>query len=157
MRANDAITGLLLIGLAAFMIYLTLGFPLMPGQDYGPALFPRILGAGLILCAVLLVVRGLGERAGGAPWLKLAPWTRDPWRIASFGLVLALIIAYVLLSEAIGFIITAFVLLLTLFLWFRARPLPALLTAAAATWGIHWFFATMLRVPLPRGLLNTVL
>ena len=29
--------------------------------------------------------------------------------------------------------------------------------AVATTIAIHWFFSTMLRVPLPRGLLNAIL
>ena len=32
-----------------------------------------------------------------------------------------------------------------------------ILVAAIATWIIHWFFATLMRVPLPRGLLTAIL
>ena len=40
MRLNDAVIGIALILFALAMIAYTRTFPAMPGQDYGPALFP---------------------------------------------------------------------------------------------------------------------
>jgi putative tricarboxylic transport membrane protein len=156
-RANDILSGLALIVFALAMMALTLTFPDFPGQKYGPSLFPRILGAGLILCGAALIWNGLAARRAGAPWLELAPWTRDPRRVTSFLLTLALLLVYILASETVGFIPIALVFLLALFVWLGARPLPAVLTAVATTIAIHWFFSTMLRVPLPRGWLNAIL
>ena len=157
MRANDVLSGLALIVFSLAMITLTLTFPDFPGQKFGPSLFPRILGAGLILCGAALVRNGLAARRAGAPWLELAPWTRDPWRLTSFLLTLALLLIYILASETIGFIPIALAFLLALFVWLGVRPVPAVLTAVVTTIAIHWFFSTMLRVPLPRGWLNAIL
>jgi len=157
MRTNDTISGTVLIIVAGLMIYLTLGFPAFPGQKYGPSLFPRLLGSGLILCGLLLIARGITQRRAGQAWVTFAPWTSEPWRVVSFLLVITLIIAYILFSEWIGFLPAAFTLLLILFLWFRARPIVALPVAAIATWTIHYFFATLMRVPLPRGVLVDIL
>jgi putative tricarboxylic transport membrane protein len=157
MRANDILCGLALIVLSLAMIALTLTFADFPGQRYGPSLFPRILGAGLIACGGAMIYNGLAARRAGAPWVELAPWTREPWRVTSFLLTLALLLVYILASETIGFIPIALAFLLTLFFWLGVRPVAAILTAVATTIAIHWFFSTMLRVPLPRGLLNTVL
>ena len=77
--------------------------------------------------------------------------------MTSFLLTLALLLVYILASEAIGFIPIALLFLLTLFVWLGVRPVPAVVTAVATTIAIHWFFSTMLRVPLPRGLLNAIL
>jgi putative tricarboxylic transport membrane protein len=157
LRANDILSGLALIVCSLAMIALTVSFPDFPGQKYGPALFPRILGAGLILCGAALVRNGLAARRAGAPWVELAPWTRDPWRVASLLLTLALLLVYILASETIGFIPIALVFLLVLFVWLGVRPIPAVLTAVVTTIAIHWFFSTMLRVPLPRGWLDPIL
>jgi putative tricarboxylic transport membrane protein len=157
LRANDVLSGLALIVFALATMTLTLSFPDFPGQKYGPSLFPRILGAGLILCGAALVRNGLAARRAGAPWLELAPWTRDPWRVTSLLLTLALLIVYILASETIGFIPIALVFLLALFVWLGVRPVPAVLTAVVTTIAIHWFFSTLLRVPLPRGWLNAIL
>ena len=157
MRTNDAISGLILIAASLFMIYLTLDFPDFPGQKYGPALFPRILGAALILCGGILIVRGLSARRVGGPWVELADWTRDPRRLASFVMLPVLVLVYILISDQIGFIPLAFGILLLLFLWFGTRVVLAVPIAAIATWVMYWFFAEMLRVPLPRGILNNIL
>lgn len=157
MRANDILSGLALIVFSLAMMTLTLSFPEFPGQKFGPALFPRILGVGLILCGAVLVRNGLAARRTGAPWLELAPWTRDPWRVTSFLGTLALLLVYIFASETIGFIPVALAFLLELFVWLGVRLVPAALTAVVTTIAIHWFFSTMLRVPLPRGWLNTIL
>jgi putative tricarboxylic transport membrane protein len=157
MRANDALSGFLLIAVAAAMIAYTATFPAFPGQRYGPALFPRLLGTGLILCGAALVVRGLAARRAGAAWLALEPWTREPGRLGAFLTVLACLVGYILLSETLGFILTATAVLALLFWLFRVRPLLVLPLAVAASLTIHWFFGSLMRVPLPRGLLDAVL
>jgi putative tricarboxylic transport membrane protein len=154
MRLNDAVLGALLLGFAGWVWWLTTFFPAFPGQDYGPNLFPRILAVGIAGCAVLLVLRGL--RARGA-LLVIEPWVRQPARLLSFLAIPGAALFYILASEALGFIPTAFVTLLGLFLWFRARPVVALPVAAGVTLLVHWFFAGMMRVPLPRGLMDSFL
>jgi putative tricarboxylic transport membrane protein len=156
-RANDAITGLALIAFALAMIAITTSFPDFPGQRYGPALFPRILASGLIVCGLVLVLKGYAARQAGASWVEIAPWVHDPWRVTSFVLVLALLLLYIVASDTVGFIPLALVFLGSLFLWLRVKPLPAAITAVVVTVAIHWFFSSMLRVPLPRGWLNTIL
>ena len=156
MRVNDAIIGLLLIAISVAVGIATLSFPEFPGQRYGPSLFPRVLAAGLTICGAILVVRGWHARAE-QHWLVLDFWTKEPWRLASFGLVIAAVLLYILASDTVGFIPVAIVVLGVLFLWLGTRPITATITAVVATFAIHWFFATMLRVPLPRGWLNTIL
>jgi putative tricarboxylic transport membrane protein len=156
MRVSDTVAGIVLIAIAAAMIYLTLSFPPFPGQKFGPALFPRILGSGLILCALLLIARHL-RATNRTPAFALSPWAGEPWRVGAFVLVPAVTLTYILVSEWVGFIPTAFALLAVLFLWFGVRTIVALPLAIAATMIIHWFFGTMMRVPLPRGLLTNIL
>lgn len=157
MRANDALSGLVLIIASLAMIVLTLKFPEFHGQKYGPALFPRILGVGLVVCGGMLIWNGLAARRAGAPWVAIAPWVYEPWRLTSFFLTLALLVLYILVSETVGFIPMSLLFLGSLFFWLGVPPITALITAVVGTFTIHWFFASMLRVPLPRGWLNSVL
>ncbi|MFA6266627.1 MAG: tripartite tricarboxylate transporter TctB family protein [Pseudolabrys sp.] len=158
MRANDAVCGLVLILLAAAMIAITATFPDFVGQKYGPALFPRILGTGLIICGLLLVRNGVAaHRAAGTPWVEIAPWVHEPRRVGAFLLTLALLLFYIFFSETIGFIPIALVFLGAMFLWLGVRPITAAICTIVATGAIYWFFALMLRVPLPRGWLNSIL
>jgi putative tricarboxylic transport membrane protein len=154
MRLNDALLGAILLGFAGWVWWLTTFFPAFPGQDYGPNLFPRILAAGIGICGAMLVLRGLRNRGA---LVTLAAWTRSPPPLISFLLMPAAVVFYILVSQPLGFIPTAFVILLALFLWFRTRPVVALPVAAVATLMVHWFFAGMMRVPLPRGILDSVL
>jgi len=156
MRFSDTVVGAAFILLAAIMIWLTFSFPAFPGQKYGPSLFPRILGAGIILCSLLMILR---ERrlADKRPWLALADWVGQPRKLASFALMLAAMIFYIFASEPLGFIPCAFLIQIVLFLWFGVRPVTALIVAAAMTLLVYWFFGRMMLVPLPRGILDSVL
>ncbi|MGG5885951.1 tripartite tricarboxylate transporter TctB family protein [Falsiroseomonas sp. HC035] len=154
MRVNDALLGAVLLVFAGWIWWLTTFFPAFPGQDYGPNLFPRILAGGIAICAAVLVLRGLKARGR---LLVLEDWVRQPARLASFLSIPIAALAYILLSDPVGFIPTAFLLLLALGLWYRARPVVAVPVAAGMTLLVHWFFAGLMRVPLPRGILDSVL
>jgi putative tricarboxylic transport membrane protein len=157
MRFNDALFGLAFLVIAGAMIALTFSFPEFPGQQYGPSLFPRIIGAGIIGCSALLIIKGLRERAAGAPWLALDSWTGEPRRVASFALMLGAMLFYVFASDPLGFIPCALLIQLVLFLWFGVRPVTAVAVAIGMTLLVHWFFSSLMRVPLPRGILDSVL
>ena len=157
MRFNDAAVGFVFILIAAAMIAMTFSFPAFPGQQYGPSLFPRIIGAGIIGCSALLIVRGVREHAAGGRWLALDDWTGVPRRVASFALMLGAMAFYVVASEPLGFIPCAFLIQLVLFLWFGVRPVTAVVVAVVVTGLVHWFFSSLMRVPLPRGVLDSVL
>jgi putative tricarboxylic transport membrane protein len=154
MRTNDAVSGAFLILISVVMIVLTVNFPPFPGQKYGPALFPRLLGAGLIICGILLMIRGLSQRKPDDAWATVPHWMSEPKRVVSFLLMFGAMLLYVLASEQIGFLIISSVILAALFLWFQVKPLVAIPLAIASTWIIHWFFVSMMRVPLPRGILT---
>jgi putative tricarboxylic transport membrane protein len=150
-RLNDAALGALLLGFAGWVWWLTSFFPAFPGQDYGPNLFPRILAAGIGLCAVILVLRGLRTRGPVIAW---AAWTREPVRVISVLAIPTSVLAYIFLSQPLGFIPTAFAILALRSLWYGARAVVALPVAAGLTLAVHWFFGGVMRVPLPRGLLD---
>lgn len=151
MRLHDAALGALLLGFAGWVWWLTGFFPAFPGQDYGPNLFPRILAAGIGCCALSLVVRGLRARGPLVVW---EGWARDPARVLSVLALPAAVLGYIWLSEPLGFILTSFAILAALSLWYGARASVALPVAAGLTLAVHWFFAGLMRVPLPRGVLD---
>ncbi len=154
MRLSDTLLGLAFAAFAAWVWYLTNAFPAFPGQDYGPNLFPRILAAGIGLCAAMLVLRGLRARDRA---VTLEGWTREPARLLSFLAMPAAVLFYILASDGLGFIPTALLIMLALGLWFGARVVAAALFAGGMTALVHWFFAGLMRVPLPRGLMDPFL
>lgn len=156
MRFNDTVLGLVLLALGAAVAWQAGGFPSRPGMIFGPALFPTIIGLGLAGCGLLLVARKLlaGDRT---PWWVVPEWGRSLYHVAGIPVVVALILFYLYVSKPLGFVPTMFLVLLAGMLWFRARPLPALATAAAGSLGIFASFALLLRVPLPTGPLERLL
>jgi putative tricarboxylic transport membrane protein len=156
-RFNDLVSGAILIAVAIVVIILTLRFPDFPGQNYGPAVFPRLLAGLLILCGVLMAIRGFAAWRAGEPLAEVPSWARDPANIVSALLVLAATLAYIFVLDAVGFVPLTLVVLLVLFLWFKVRMPVAVVTALVAAFGINWFFASLMRVPLPRGLMDWIL
>lgn len=153
MRVNDLVSGALLILIALAMIAYTTTFPPFPGQKYGPSLFPRILGGGLVLCGILLMLRGRRQLSAGQPIGFIDEAYRLPRAWMSVIMIIGAIVFYIALSGTLGFVVTAFVLILALLLWFGVRPLNALIIAVVAVLAVDWFFGWLFRVPLPLGFL----
>jgi putative tricarboxylic transport membrane protein len=153
MKLNDAVFGLLLIVLGAAVLASVQGFPKIPGQPVGPALFPGLIAAGLCVCGVLLVARGWALRRQ-QPWLAWDDWVRSPRHVLALAVVAGSILFYILASHALGFLPTAALILLAQFLVLGVRPLRAVPIAIVATLLVHFAFYKLLRVPLPWGMLE---
>jgi putative tricarboxylic transport membrane protein len=153
MKVNDAVFGLVLAALGGAVLAAVQGFPKIPGQSVGPALFPGLIAAGLCVCGVLLLVRGLRERAR-EPWVVWDDWVRSPRHVLALAVLLGSILFYIAASGWLGFLPTAAIILMAMFSVLRVPPVRALLLALAATFVIHFAFYKLLRVPLPWGLLT---
>jgi putative tricarboxylic transport membrane protein len=159
MKLNDAVWGALLIFFSAAILVHVQGFPTIPGQKVGPALFPGGLAVGLAVCAVLLIVKGVAARAAGgerAHWLELDDWTRSRRHLRAFVAVIGVNVFYILLVDTLGFILTGTVYLALLFIVFGVRKKLVVPIALVVTLVIHYAFYKLLRVPLPWGVLQGV-
>ena len=152
MKLNDAVFGLLFFALGAALLLGVQGFPKIPGQPVGPALFPGLIAAGLCVTGVILVVRGWLAR-GAQPWVTLDEWLRSPRHALGFALVVLGSVFYIVASDKLGFLPCAVILLTALFRVLRMPWGRSLLVAAIASLAIHFAFYKMLRVPLPWGVL----
>lgn len=155
MRFNDAIIGLVLIGFALLVANATRSFPSMPGQSYGSALFPLILCTGFVICGAILIVSGIRKRAT-QPLLDRDPWARSASGLLTFASVIAALVFYILVSESLGFIPTAFLMIAGLLIRLRGRWPSSMAIAAGATLVVHYLFYGVLLVPLPWGVLESL-
>lgn len=160
MQLNDAVTGLVLVIFALAEIAYSASFPSLHGQAYGPSLFPILIGCGLLLCGLMLIARGLRARqtlgADEAAWVRWGDWARDPALRINMMLIPGSLIAYILLSDIIGFI-PIVILLLTLLLYRLGTSLGrSLLYAGITTIVLQLLFARVLLVPLPGGITSTL-
>ena len=156
MKFNDALIGAALFILAVAIGIHIQGFPAMPGQKFGAALFPGLIAAGLLVCGAMLMFRGVRGLRSGERMVTLVPWMRMPQQVANFVLVCALLLFYIFASDALGFIPSGFIILMALFLKLAVPPLRAAIVALVATLIIHALFYKLLRVPLPWGVLQGV-
>ena len=151
MRIHDSLIGGVLLFLSLAVLWHIQGFPPAAGQNFGPALFPGLAAGGLALCSLALVWQGL--RSGQALF-ALDDGLRAPRRLAAFGLVVAGMVFYILLSERLGFLLCSLAVLVLL-QWACGVRLPAALAVGVvATLLIHACFYKLLKVPLPWGVLQ---
>ncbi len=153
MKVADLLAGAVLVALGLAFTGYGWALPPMPGQRYGAGLFPMALGLCIAACGAQLAWGGWRER-GLLPQIALAPWTRDRFLRRNFLVTLGLILLYVLLLDEIGFIPLSIVVLTVMFRQLGVGLGRSALIAVIATIAIHISFGRVLRVPLPRGLLE---
>ena len=157
MRVNDAVIGGVLVLFALAMILYTRTFPAMPGQDYGPALFPVLIGIGFLICGAILIAGGI-RRLGTEPLFAGAEWLRSRHHLVDFFAVIGGLVVYILIADWLGFIPTAFLLLFGWLLLFRGgKPVSSAVIALLTALAVNYAFTQFLLVPLPLGLLRPIL
>lgn len=161
MFITDKVSGMMLVGLGAAAAYGGSLLPPVPGQQVGPNVFPMVVGAGLMLCGGLITL-GVGSVLEQEAEADLAAHSDTPQPAASGSPLVngaktllppALLLAYVLVGDALGFVPTAFFIVLAVSLAMGARVRLALPLALIAPVIVHLIFLKLLRVPLPPGLL----
>ena len=157
MKIHDALWGALFALLGAAILWHVQGFPRIPGQNVGPALFPGVLAVAMLVCGAILIASGLkARRAGGASsrWAVAPEWVRSQRHVLAFGVLVAVNVFYLLVVDRLGFVLTAFVYLAALMAVLRVRLAVTLPVALLMALAIHYVFYKLLRVPLPWGVLQ---
>ena len=152
MKLNDAVFGALFLVLSLLVLWTVQSYPKIPGQNIGPAAFPAVIAALLALCSLLLIVQGVKARHV-APWIRRDAWITQRRPLVAFLVTVGGLALYVAASDRIGFLILGVLMLLSLMLALRVRPIVAATVAIVATLLIHVAFYKGLRVPLPWGVL----
>lgn len=159
MKLDDGVWGALVALLGIAILVAIRNFPTIPGQQYGPALFPGVIAVALLVCGGALIFKSV---AGGAPgtmrrrWVAFDDWVRSPRHVAAFAVVVGVNVFYIAFVDLLGFVITAILYLAALFAVFRVRARWIVPLAIVVTLMIHYAFYKLLRVPLPWGLLQGV-
>lgn len=159
MTFDDIVLGLLVALLGGAVLWIAGGWEPMAGMAYGPGFFPGLIGAGLLICGAALVLGGVRARIAGraGPPVRLDAWWGSPLALARAGAVLAAVIGYVLLAPVLGFLLTLFLVAVGLFAILAVRWWLALLLAVATPAVLYYAFGTLLRIPLPRGPVETLI
>lgn len=150
MQLSDRVTGGVLVILGGLAAWSGSRLPAVPGQDVGPAAFPMLIGSGLVICGALIAF-GIG-RSFEAPDAE-APAAASRFSGLRALIPPALLLFYMLVSEPLGFLPTAAIMVLVAALALGARMRLAVPVALLAPALVHLAFYKLLRVPLPGGVL----
>jgi putative tricarboxylic transport membrane protein len=153
MKINDVLSGVVIGSLAAAVYLHARSFPPMVGQNVGPNLFPQLIAAGLMICAIFLVIRGAKALRTEA-LVEMPEWLGANRAALGFVMIPVVLVFYLAVSERLGFLITAVLLLMALFYVFGVRTRTALIVAIVGSLAIHTMFYKLLKVPLPWGILS---
>lgn len=138
--------------LAAVYLYATERLPSLEiGDPLGPKAFPRLLGAGLVLTAILLLVEMLKARKT-ARVPPAAPGERGATRVVAA--VAGWTFVYFLIFEPLGYVLATIVYLLPLMAYFnKGKWITNVLTAVLFCVSSYVLFTKVLGVNLARGIL----
>ncbi|WP_109471862.1 tripartite tricarboxylate transporter TctB family protein [Ornithinimicrobium cavernae] len=148
-RAPGYVIGAIFLVAGLVLAVGSLGFPDAVGRsDPGPGFMPRVVGIGLILCAVPHLLRVPAPAAADEKYPERSA-------LARISLVFVAMVAYAYLLRELGFILTTAVFMVaTLWLAHVRKPVFLAVITLITALGVHGVFAELLNVPLPRGLVE---
>ena len=151
MQLNDRLIGALAICGGVAVIVGTLGFRELPGQQFGSAFFPQVVGVAFIMTGLAM----LATRAEG-PRLRVSDLLRGKakWQTAA---ALMAAIGWVIASPYLGFVATTLLMIWVLIVVAGGRVIPAGITALILALLLFLVFGVLLRVPLPFGVIERLL
>lgn len=153
MKIHDTILGLLFACIGLAVLATVAGYPSMAGQDVGPALFPGVAAALLVVFGLTLAL-GRPARQSGRRLVALGDWTQSPRHVLAGLSVVIGCAVYALFSTTLGFLVLGPIALLVWHLAFGVGLKTSILSAVLATLGFWAIFYKGLGVPLPWGLLK---
>jgi putative tricarboxylic transport membrane protein len=153
MKIHDTLFGLFFLALGTLVLFAVKGFPNIPGQPVGPALFPSLIATGLCITGAMLVFKGLRNKTPTA-WFAWEDWIHSPRHVVALCVLLASVIFYIAFANSLGFLPTSFIMLVALFKALQVNRRRTLTVAVIATLVVHFAFYKLLRVPLPWGVLT---
>ncbi len=155
MKFNDTIMGAALLALALSILQTVQQYPVIPGQNIGPGAFPGLLAVLLAVCAVLLIFKGLKAKQHEA-WVEVGGWVKSWFHLRNFVITVASLLFYITLSDRLGFLICATVVVGVMMWALKVRTALIVPIALISSLVIHFIFYKGLRVPLPWGVLTPI-
>jgi putative tricarboxylic transport membrane protein len=150
MKRSQLAVSLVLFGWAAFLLiqsrHLSFGSMRVPQTGF----FPTVLAILLLILAAILFGQGfVGAESGRGPDKILAEgWSR-------IGLTLAAMIAFALVLESLGFLLSTFFLMILLLRAIESQRWSKVVVVAVVTAiASYAIFGWILGIPLPNGVLG---
>lgn len=142
-----------MLAIAAVFFFYADTFSMLPGQtDIGPSAFPKVICILLAICAVIIIITEIIKKDGEKVRLF-------NWKIFA-GIATAA--AYYFLLKPVGFVLCSIVAVFVMELLMLNEPFKKAwpIVVSVAVIGpvmIQIIFGTLLKVPLPAGILNFII
>jgi putative tricarboxylic transport membrane protein len=148
----DRIIFVSILVLAGVYFWATSQIPTLEiGDPLGPKAFPRLLGGGLILAAVMLLLEMIKDRKSAPPSPAPEPEDTSTYKIVAGVVVVTGI--YFALFEPLGYAVSTMLFLLVMTTYFNKRKWwTNVLTSVLYSFLSYYAFTKLLGVNLPRGI-----
>jgi putative tricarboxylic transport membrane protein len=129
-------------------------------QQIGPDIFPKAVGILMLLVSVLYLIqqfRGIAKEADEkrAAIIGAEEKVETKADVMTMGVILAIMFAYALLFDSLGYAITTFLaFFIGVIVLDRKHLLRDAFIALIASFGLYFIFSLLLRVQLPAGPLS---
>ena len=150
MKRNDQISSLIWFFFAVYICIESIRLPLGSWRDPGPGFLPLLVG---LILASLSIICFMQARLAESTEQKASWYSRERWKNLIW--VLLALLAYALVLDPLGFLMSTFLLLVFLFR-FGMEPqrwLWAIGASGIASVSCYVVFELWLRTQLPRGIL----
>jgi putative tricarboxylic transport membrane protein len=142
-KTFDTIAGCVFLIIGMFFITASMGISQSSyGSKVGPNIFPTGLGAILVLLSIIVIAQ--------ARRVKPATKEKEQKNYKRFALVLSSTFLYILLFEALGYVISTFLYLIFVFqVMERKKPFYSILIAAFFSVAVYIVYVVVLQGTLP--------
>lgn len=151
MKFNDSVIGIVAIVAGGAVISGTFGFRELPGQQFGSAFFPRIIGGALIITGLIQMIF-----AKSSPIMTVSTWIRGSAAYRASAVVLVTVL-WLAVAAHLGFLLTTSLIIFGLSIVVGGRVAIALGVAVTMSALLYAIFGIILRIPLPRGVIEALL
>lgn len=154
---RDVYAGLGFIIAGVVTIITAQQFPTLPSLQYGPSLFPSLIGGGFCIGGAVLALNALWHRKKAfADEIQVTP-EKAMHKNEKLSLALILpplaIVFYIFASDYIGALLSMIIIMLVLMLVRKTKPYIAVATSIVVSGIIYFIFSRYLLIPLPQGIL----
>ena len=151
MKISDKVFGAVLIVFSLAVLVHSRSLPVLPGYKYGAGFFPAFTAIFLLGSGLTLFFRNFRVKTA---LVQLGEWTRSRALVANICVIPLNLVFYMIFANLLGFVLTATVMTTFTIWWLRRKLLSSFVVAASTAVLTYVFFAKIMLVPLPAGILG---